>query len=36
MLYPDAPVRVTEQPTDARDPVVGRATRDLPSAGGAA
>jgi hypothetical protein len=35
MLYPDAPVRVTEQPTDARDLLVGRATRDLLNAGGA-
>ncbi len=36
MLYPDALARVTEEPTDARDPVVGRVTRDLPGAGGPA
>ena len=36
MLYPDARVRVTEQPTDARDLLVGRAMRDPMDAGGAA
>jgi hypothetical protein len=35
MLYPDALKRVTEEPTDARDPLTGRAMRDLPGAGGA-
>jgi hypothetical protein len=35
MLYPDARVRVTEQPTDARDLLVGRAMRDPLGAGGA-
>jgi hypothetical protein len=36
MLYPHVLMRVTEEPTDARGPVVGRATRDLPGAGGPA
>ena len=35
MLYPDARVRVTEQPSDARDQLVGRATRNPLGAGGA-
>jgi hypothetical protein len=36
MPYPDALVRVTEEPTDARDHLPGRAMRDLLGAGGAA
>ena len=36
MLYPGALVRVTEEPTDARDRLMGRTKRDLPGAGGAA